>query len=577
MHLVLFGIGCILGAGIYVLPGTAAANFAGPAVMISFVLAGTACALTALCYAELASTMPVSGSSYSYCYAVARRGVRLGTRLDPDARVHAGLVDAGRRVLELPDEPPARFRRSWCRPYLSTPLVGSSGGFSLNLCRRARDRRRDGRALCRRAAVRRRQRVPGRGQGGRDRGRDRGRCIGAIDPDNWTPFIPPHEGEFAFGWPGIVRAASILFFAYLGFETVSTAASESRNPQRDMPIGILGALVVCTVLYLAVAAVLTGVVPYRELGVADPVALAVDRMGRPGVAIFVKVGALMGLASVLLVNAYGQSRITFQMSRDGMLPALFSRVHERFRTPHRGIIVLGAVSAVCAAFFPIAMLADLVSLGAGLAFATVCFCTMWLRSQRPDLPRPFRVPLGGFRVGRAWIGYIPAIALVLCIAMILPVLIDIGFQAAAGEPLMAVFLAVYVAAGAALYAGYGRRNSTLTRGGGRVVTRARDIFAPKSDEQVLRLVLDIRSPGSCPSTRRASARRRCRCGRASARTGASRRSKGTWRAPTRSARRSSATRARSSCSAARRATSRRPGSATGPGRRPGTTRSCSSS
>ena len=173
----------------------------------------------------------------------------------------------------------------------------------------------------------------------------------------------------------------------------------------------------------------------------------------------------MGLASVLLVNAYGQSRITFQMSRDGMLPAAFSHVHERFRTPHRGIIVLGAVSAVCAAFFPIAMLADLVSLGAGLAFATVCFCTMWLRSQRPDLPRPFRVPLGGFTVGRAWIGYIPAIALVLCIAMILPVLIDIGMQAAAGEPLMAMFLGVYVAAGAVLYAVYGRRNSTLAREG----------------------------------------------------------------------------------------------------------------
>jgi APA family basic amino acid/polyamine antiporter len=289
--------------------------------------------------------------------------------------------------------------------------------------------------------------------------------VGAIDPGNWKPFIPPHEGEFAFGWPGIVRAASILFFAYLGFEMVSTAAAESRNPQRDLPVGILGALFVCTALYLAVAAILTGVVPYRELGVADPVALAVDRMGRPGIAIFVKVGALMGLASVLLVNAYGQSRITFQMARDGMLPGIFSRVHERFLTPHRGIIVLGAVAAICAAFFPIAMLADLVSLGAGLAFATVCFCTMWLRSRRPDLPRPFRVPLGGFQVGRAWIGYIPATALVLCIAMILPVLIDIGLQAASGEPLMAVFLGLYIAAGAVLYAGYGRRNSTLGRAG----------------------------------------------------------------------------------------------------------------
>jgi APA family basic amino acid/polyamine antiporter len=148
-----------------------------------------------------------------------------------------------------------------------------------------------------------------------------------------------------------------------------------------------------------------------------------------------------------------------------MMPGLFSQVHERFRTPHRGIILLSVVSAVCAAFFPIQMLADLVSLGAGLAFATVCFCTMWLRSKRPDLPRPFRVPLGGFRVGGAWIGYIPAVALVLCLAMILPVLIDVGFQAASGRPLMAVFLAVYVIAGAALYAVYGRRNSALARAG----------------------------------------------------------------------------------------------------------------
>ena len=229
---------------------------------------------------------------------------------------------------------------------------------------------------------------------------------GAIDPDNWVPFVPPHEGEFAFGLPGILRAASILFFAYLGFETVSTAASEARNPQRDLPIGILGALVVCTVLYLAVAAVLTGVVPYRELGVADPVALAVDRMGHPVVAVFVKVGALMGLASVLLVNAYGQSRITFQMSRDGMLPATFQPIarsvpHAAPRD-HPAWPDLRRLRRV----FPDPCLADLVSIGAGLAFATVCFCTMWLRSRRPDLPRPFRVPLGGFRIGRAWIGYI---------------------------------------------------------------------------------------------------------------------------------------------------------------------------
>jgi len=462
LHLVLFGIGCILGAGIYVLPGTAAANFAGPAVMLSFVLAGTACALTALCYAELASTIPVSGSSYSYCYAslgeVFAWGLGWILMLEYTLASSTLAVGFSSYLTSL-----MRDFGVVVPAFLSTPFVGTQGGFSMNLVAALAVMAVTA-ILC--AGVRQSASVNaflvvvkvavlavvitvG---------------IGEIDTENWKPFIPPHEGEFAFGWPGIVRAASILFFAYLGFETVSTAAAESRNPQRDLPVGILGALFVCTALYLAVAAILTGVVPYRELGVADPVALAVDRMGRPGIAIFVKVGALMGLASVLLVNAYGQSRITFQMARDGMLPGIFSRVHERFLTPHRGIVVLGAVAAICAAFFPIAMLADLVSLGAGLAFATVCFCTMWLRARRPDLPRPFRVPLGGFRVGRAWIGYVPATGLVLCIAMILPVLIDIGLEAAAGRPLMAVFLGLYLAAGAVLYAGYGRRNSRLGRG-----------------------------------------------------------------------------------------------------------------
>jgi len=463
LHLVMFGIGCILGAGIYVLPGTAAANYAGPAVMISFVLAGTACALTALCYAELASTMPVSGSSYSYCYASLGEvfAWSLGWILMLEYTLASSSLAVGfsSYLLSL-----LRNFGIVVPAVLATPLVGSTGGFSLNfiavlavaavtavLCAGVRQSAGVNAFL---VAVKVTVIVVVIAVG-----------VGAIDPANWTPFVPPHEEGFAFGWPGILRAASILFFAYLGFETVSTAASEARNPQRDLPIGILGALLVCTLLYFAVAAVLTGVVPYRELGVADPVALAVDRMGHPGVAIFVKVGALMGLSSVLLVNAYGQSRITFQMSRDGMLPALFSRVHERFRTPYRGLIVLGMISATCAAFFPIQVLADFVSLGAGLAFATVCFSTMWLRAKRPDLPRPFRVPLGGFTIGRAWIGYVPATALVFCIAMILPVLIDIGLKAAAGQPLMAIFLGVYLAVGVVLYAAYGRRNSTLQRAG----------------------------------------------------------------------------------------------------------------
>ena len=384
-------------------------------------------------------------------------------------------------------------------PFLSTPLVGTTGGFSFNLV-----------AVLAIAAVTAVLCAGVRQSAGVNAFLVVVKVavlavvitfgVGAIDPGNWKPFIPPHEGEFAFGWPGIVRAASILFFAYLGFETVSTAASESRNPQRDLPIGILGALFVCTALYLAVAAVLTGVVPYRELGVADPVALAVDRMGRPGIAIFVKVGALMGLASVLLVNAYGQSRITFQMARDGMLPAIFSRVHERFLTPYRGIIVLGAVSAVCAAFFPIAdaggpreprrgarvrdrlLLHDVAALEAAGPAAPVS------RAARriPGWPRLDRLHPGDR--ARALHRHDPAGADRHRLAG------GLGPAADGGVPWPVR------RDGRALYAVYGRRNSTLTRGSGAVTadaTYSRRRATSRSCASCSR----IRWPGSSPWTR----------------------------------------------------------------------------
>lgn len=470
VHLVLLGIGCILGAGIYVMPGNAAANFAGPAVMLSFVLAGIVCALTALCYAELASTMPVSGSSYSYCYAALGEVFAwgLGWVLLLEYGLAASLLAVGFSSYL------ASFLRDFgivIPAFLSSPLVQASSSAhgaamlmsdSVNLVAAlaiavvtivliigVRESAFVNTLL---VAVKVAVLLAVIAVG-----------VQAIDPDHWTPFVPPHEGDFAFGWPGIVRAASILFFAYLGFETVSTAASEARHPQKDMPIGILGALGVCTALYIVVAAVLTGVVPYRELGVADPIAVAVDRMGHPNFAVLVKLGALMGLSSVLLVNAYGQSRITFAMARDGLLPPLFSRLHQRFRTPHLGTMVLGGISAVFAALLPIQLLGDLVSLGAGLAFATVCLSTMWLRTTRPELERPFRVPLGGFRVGRIWIGYIPVVAMVLCLAMILPVVIDIVIQALRGNPIPALILGLYLLAGVLIYLAYGVRRSALGR------------------------------------------------------------------------------------------------------------------
>ncbi|MEO6911603.1 MAG: amino acid permease, partial [Edaphobacter sp.] len=271
--------------------------------------------------------------------------------------------------------------------------------------------------------------------------------------------IPPNEGGFTYGWAGVMRASSILFFAYLGFETVSTAAAETRDPQRAMPIGILGALGASTAIYILVAAVLTGIVPFRELGVSDPLAVAVDRVGWPGFAILIKLGALTGLASVLLVNGFGHSRICFAMARDGLLPSAFGQLHPRFRTPWIGCILVCSISAILAAVFPISVLGDLVSIGTALAFIVVSLSLMWLRTAHPELPRPFRVPLGGFRIGKVWIGYIPVAAIVMCFAMMLPVSLDIIAQARRGEIVPAAFLVGYGLVGAAIYAGYGLRHT----------------------------------------------------------------------------------------------------------------------
>ncbi len=463
-NLVLLGIGCILGAGIYVMTGTAAANFAGPAVMLSFVIAGFACGLTALCYAELASAMPVSGSSYTYAYASIGEVFAwiLGWLLMLEYGLAASLLAVGfagyfasllhdfgvviPAALAGPTfQAVAHGSALVIQPGFNLIAVGAVAAVSIVLTLGVSESAAVNTVLVLvKIAVLTAFVVVG---------------VGAVQPHNWTPFIPPNEGGFTYGWPGVVRAASILFFAYLGFETVSTAASETRNPQKDMPFGILGALGACTIIYIIVAAVLTGIVPFRELGVADPIAVAADHMGRPQMARLIKLGALMGLGSVLLVNCYGQSRICFAMSRDGLLPGLFSRLHPGFRTPWLGILLLGVISAVMAAIFPLSLLGDLVSLGTATAFVIVCISLMWLRTARPDLERPFKVPLGGIMIGRAWIGFVPVAAIVMCVGMILPVAIDIIQQAMAGHAVPAIFLGLYGLVGAAIYLIYGRRHA----------------------------------------------------------------------------------------------------------------------
>jgi APA family basic amino acid/polyamine antiporter len=286
-------------------------------------------------------------------------------------------------------------------------------------------------------------------------------AVGAryVDSAHWQPFLPANEGGFAYGWPGVLRAAAMLFFAYLGFETVSMAASETRNPRRDVPFGILGSLVVCTLLYVAAGAVLTGIVPFRELGVPDPVALAVDRMGWPWFAVLIKIGALTGLGSVLLANGYGVSRVAVNIGRDGLLPGLFARVHRTRRTPWLGNLTFGVIAAVLAALLPIGVLGDLICLGIASAFIVVCIAVMWLRSVRPELRGGFRVPLGGVWIGKAWIGTVPVLGIVLCLTMMAPVLGDMVQQVRRGDPLAALILAGYVLAGAFIYFFYGQRHA----------------------------------------------------------------------------------------------------------------------
>ncbi len=403
-HLILLGVGAVIGAGIFVLTGQAAANHAGPAIMLSFVLAGFACAMAGLCYAEFASMMPVSGSAYSYSYATLGEAVAwfIGwclvlEYLFASATVAVGwsgyLVSFLTTTLGVPF--PAELA--------SAPLNWADGGFV----------RTD--SLVNLPAVLIVAAVSGLCYVGITQSAFVNAIIVAIkvaviaaflgfgvqyvDPTNWTPFIPENTGPGQFGMDGVFRAATIVFFAYIGFDAVSTAAGEAKNPQRDMPIGILGSLAVCTIIYIAVCAVLTGMTHYSLLGTAKPVATALEEVIKADPAAnigwlktAVEIGAIAGLSSVILVMLMAQPRIFYSMSRDGLLPGLFGKIHPRFHTPHVGTILVGIVACLLAGFMPLNVLGELVSMGTLLAFATVCLGVLVLRFSRPDLARPFRVP-----------------------------------------------------------------------------------------------------------------------------------------------------------------------------------------
>ena len=398
-HLVLLGLGAVIGAGIFVLTGQAAANHAGPAIMLSFVIAGIACALAGLCYAEFAALLPVSGSAYSYSYATLGEFVAwfIGWCLVLEYLFASSTVAVGwsgylvsflTSTLGIPF--PAELA--------GAPIAWENGGFvrTANIFNLP--------AVVIVAAVSGLCYV-GITQSAFVNGivvaikvtviaAFLGVGIFYVDPANWTPFIPENTGPGQFGMDGVFRAATVVFFAYIGFDAVSTAAGEAKNPQRDMPIGILGSLALCTVIYIAVCAVLTGMTPFTELNTAKPVATALEPYAELAwLKTAVEIGAIAGLSSVILVMLMAQPRIFYTMSRDGLLPGIFGMVHPKHHTPYVGTIIVGIAACLLAGLMPLSVLGELVSMGTLVAFATVCLGVLVLRRTRPELHRPFRVPM----------------------------------------------------------------------------------------------------------------------------------------------------------------------------------------
>lgn len=417
LDLTLVGIGSTIGAGIFVLAGTAAAQWAGPAVSLSFALAALGCLCGALCYAELAVLMPQAGSAYTYTYVAAGpfAGWLVGWNLVLEYLVCASTVAVGwsayfsdllgQMGIHLPSE------------YSNAPLAfdGSSHlvatGAVLNLPAA-------GIVLFLTALV-----LVGIGTTARANNLMVWVKTGIVllvivcgaayvHPSNWHPFIPQNTGgEFGrFGFSGVLRGAALMFFAYIGFDTVSTLGQESRRPQRDLPIGLLASLAICAVLYVAMAAVMTGMVSYQKLGVANPINVALAQAG-PALAWLlplVGIGAVVGLASAVLASILGQSRIFYAMARDGLLPRLFMKIHPRFATPLAGTLIVGGAAALIAGLFPIEVLGELVSIGTLVAFMSVCINVLIMRRTHASQPRIFRVP---------WSPFVPSLGVLCCVVM----------------------------------------------------------------------------------------------------------------------------------------------------------------